>query len=213
MAFVKVEPDSFQMGDGASPDSRPVHRVSITRPFCIGAYEVTREQWAKVFKGSGPSEEERYRPEAGVKFADAEGFVRLVQESDPAGPAVRLPTEAEWEYVARGKATSKRSLPGTGNCGGDDRYDDLTWVGQFPPNYWGVYDMYGNVSEWVSDWYGGYPFEELPDPQGPPRGELRIRRGGSWKSSERFCNSTGRSKVDPANFSEETGFRIVREIR
>lgn len=220
MAFVKIEPRAFKMGDEGTKESRPVHEVTITRPFCIGVYEVTQEQWARVLRSWPPWKKDRYLPAHGIRHDAAQDFIRLINEKVPARP-YRLPTEAEWEYVARGKTQMLYSfledpaeLVHHANCGEvGDGFEGLTWVGQFPPNLWGAYDMYGNVSEWVSDWYGPYSGEPVKDPSGPREGEKRIRRGGSWKSDAKACSSADRSAVKPTSRFKETGFRIVREIR
>ena len=219
MAFVRIEAGTFTMGEEGAKDTEPSHQVTITRPFCIGVYEVTQEQWAQVFKSLPPSGRERYEPVHGVKYDAAEDFVRLLNEKNPAHP-YRLPTEAEWEYVARGKSRMTYSfmddaadLVHYANCGGrGDGFRDLTWVGQFRANPMGAHDMYGNVFEWVSDWYGAYSREASTDPPGPLQGDRRIRRGGSWKSGADACSSAARSVVKPDRKDQETGFRIVREI-
>lgn len=220
MAFVKIDPGTFLMGDEGMKESRPDHQVTITRPFCIGVYEITQEQWAQVFGSLPPREEERYLPVHGIKFDAAQDFIRLLNEREPAHP-YRLPTEAEWEYVARGKTRMLYSfldkptdLIRHANCGEPgDGFDGLAWVGRFPANLWGAHDMYGNVFEWVSDWYGPYSPEPVKDPPGPPEGTKRIRRGGSWESGARACSSAARSDVEPDRRDQQNGFRIVREIR
>jgi formylglycine-generating enzyme required for sulfatase activity len=220
LAFVRIEAGTFMMGEEGAKETEPSHQVTITRPFCIGMYEVTQEQWSRVFQSLPPGSRERYQPVHGVRYDAAEDFVRLLNEKDPAR-SFRLPTEAEWEYVARGKTRMTYSfmddaaaLVRYANCkGDDDRFEDLTWVGQFRANPLGVHDMYGNVFEWVSDWYAPYPDKPVEDPTGPSSGTRRIRRGGSWKSGADACSSAARSVVEPDRRSEETGFRIVREIR
>lgn len=219
MALVKIKPGTFEMGDAGTQESRPVHRVTITRPFCIGVYEVTQEQWARVLGSPRPREEDRYLPAHGIRYDSAQSFVRLLNEKDPARPS-RLPTEAEWEYVARGKTQmiysfldDPAALVRHANCGEiGDGFEGPACVGQFPPNLWGAHDMYGNVSEWVSDRYGVYSGDPVKDPSGPIEGNKRIRRGGSWKSGANACTSANRSAVQPNRRDRENGFRIVREI-
>lgn len=220
MAFVKIAPGTFMMGEAGTKETEPVHQVTITRPFCIGVYEVTQEQWARVLKIPPPSPKERYLPISDVKYEAAQGFIRLLMESDPAH-LYRLPTEAEWEYVARGKTPMRYSfmdrptdLVRYANCRGiADRFEKLAWVGQFPANLLGVHDMYGNVFEWVENWYGEYPGARQIDPRGPAEGTRRVRRGGSWDSGPDACSSAARSVVKGDRKDQENGFRIVREIR
>lgn len=220
MAFALIEPGTFQMGQkGGAKDDEPVHLVRITQPFCIGVYEVTQEQWAIVFGNQPPKLEERHLPVQRIKYAEAQDFLRRLNEKDPARP-YRLPTEAEWEYVARGRMQMAFSfgdaaaLVQHANCGeSGDGFDGVACVGQFSENPWGVHDMLGNVFEWVSDWYGSYPSEPVDDPRGPQTGEKRIRRGGGWDSAARTCSSVARSDVQPDYSDKYTGFRLVREIR
>lgn len=220
MAFVKIDPGTFIMGDEGMKESRPDHQVTITSSFCMGVYEITQEQWARVFRSPQPGEEGRYLPVHGIHYHAAQDFIRLINEKDPAHP-YRLPTEAEWEYVARGKTQMRYSflddsaaLVLHANCGEiGDGFDGPTWVGQFSANQWGAHDMYGNVFEWVSDWNGPYSDEDVENPIGPPKGKKRIRRGGGWKSGANACSSAARSDVEPDRNDQQNGFRIVREIR
>jgi formylglycine-generating enzyme required for sulfatase activity len=219
MAFVRIKRGTFQMGQkGGDRNDEPVHQVTITRPFCIGVYEVTQEQWDYIFENLPPEPAERYLPVQDVKYSAAEEFVRLINQRAPA-PLYRLPTEAEWEYVARaGRSTvysfgdDPAALVSHGNCLSGDGFDSRTWVGQLQANPLGVHDMYGNVFEWVSDWFGDYPSGAVDDPHGP-KGKKRVRRGGSWTSSAKACSSAARSDVKPDRKNEGTGLRIVRDIR
>ena len=130
----------------------------------------------------------------------------------------RLPTEAEWEYAARAGST-------TAYCFGDDprQLGEYAWysenaggrthphpVGQLQPNTWGLYDMHGNVWEWVQDRYGQYTAEPVTDPQGCAAGPDRVIRGGSWYYGARFCRSAFRSHAAPGDRSFTLGFRLLR---
>jgi formylglycine-generating enzyme required for sulfatase activity len=136
----------------------------------------------------------------------------------------RLPTEAEWEYAARAGTTTpfytgkclstKRAnyngiYPLSGCSKGNYRQIPIH-VASFNPNAWGLYDMMGNVSEWVQDWYGTYPSGSVTNPTGPSWGLRRVLRGGSWHSSASVCRSAFRYDRTPGSFGGNVGFRLVR---
>jgi len=180
MKFVHVAAGEFTMGcsagdEACSADERPAHLVKITRPFEIGAYEVTQAQWSGVI-GSNPSANKGDdRPVEMVGKTDVEGFLAKLNARND-GYHYRLPTEAEWEYAAR--AGSKAAIDGPLDAiawyaGNSD--DESHPVGRKKPNPWGLYDMVGNVREWVADQYSATYYASSPaeDPTGPPPG-----RGG-----------------------------------
>ncbi|MCB2193436.1 MAG: formylglycine-generating enzyme family protein [Deltaproteobacteria bacterium] len=238
MEFVLIPPGTFMMG---SPDSEPghqhrelPHRVTISYPFYMQATEVTLGQWQKVMgkrwlaarRPGGSSS-----PVVQVSWFQTQQYIYKLNHQGDA--SYRLPTEAEWEYAAR--AGSKTAYPwGEGiecnramyannslknhQC---QKYylsrglpaDEAAPVKSFPPNAWGLYDMAGNVWEWVSDWLGPYPDKPVKDPQGPVNGEWRVRRGGSWFGSPHYLRCANRNFAHPASKYGTLGFRLVKEIR
>jgi CHAT domain/Sulfatase-modifying factor enzyme 1 len=161
----------------------------ISGPFCLGKYEVSRGEWDAV---TGESSKETDLP-AGVSYSNAQKFIQKFNVKE--GEAVyRLPTEAEWQYAATGPGGSRR-----GNCLHGDDYPGLTPVGSFKTNDWDLYDMVGNVWEWV----------EAPD----ATGEERMRRGGAYDSGEDKCRLTARKPMKTDRNQQNTGFRVLREIR
>ena len=209
---------SFTMGDAAGSSDEKPHRVTLTRPFYVGVYEVTNAQWKKVM-GSVPSNwKDDDRPVEQVSLDDAVEFCRKLSELPAerrAGRVYRLPTEAEWEYACRAGTTTKYSF-------GDDEslLGDYGWfdgnsgkqthpVGLKKPNAWGLYDMHGNVWERCSDWYGDYPDGAMTDPKGPSSGSYRVYRGGSWDSSAGFCRSAFRYGYFPSSHFSGLGFRLA----
>ena len=150
-----------------------------------------------------------------MSWNDVQAFIHKLNAQE-GGERYRLPTEAEWEYAARAGSTTAYSF------GNDPRQlDAYAWynstsgykafpIGQRWPNAWGLYDMYGNIWEWVQDWYGPYPLEAITDPQGPRSGSLRVLRGGSWLSLPETCRSAYRYKDAPASHSARVGFRLLR---
>jgi serine/threonine protein kinase len=212
-----IAPGSFQMGsnDGES-DEKPVHRVTLSEGYHLGATEVTQAQWESVM-GSNPSKfKGRDLPVEQVSWEDAMSFCAKLTASERAagrlasGYEYTLPSEAQWEYACRAGTT--------GAYAGD--LDSMGWyrensgskthsVGTKRANAWGLYDMHGNVWEWCSDWYGSYPSGSVVDPAGARSGTFRVRRGGSWYYYASSCRSAFRSGDVPGNRISNLGFRLV----
>ena len=218
MEFVLIPAGEFLMGSTAGDgDERPVHRVQIAQPFYLGKYAVTQGQWEAVMQNN-PSRftGDPTRPVEQVSWEDVQAFIQRLNSQET---RYRLPTEAEWEYAARAGSTTAYSF-------GDDaaelwRYawysetagDATHPVGQLQPNAWGLYDMHGNVWEWVQDWYGPYTAASAVDPEGPASGSDRVIRGGSWFYDAGDCRSAYRRIADPGDRSDNLGFRLVRTAR
>ena len=213
--FVWVSAGEFLMGStskGAHNDEQPITRVRISQGFFLGKYEVTQGQWQAVM-GSNPSYVKQCGPDCPVgrvSWEDVQEFIRRLNAA-VGEERYRLPTEAEWEYAARAGTSGDRygNLDAiawyTGNSG-----DHTHPVGQKAPNAWGLYDMLGNVREWVGDWYGPYPGGRVTDPTGPSSGSLRVLRGGSWYGSARRCRASNRGFISPGDRSDDLGFRLLR---
>lgn len=222
MQFIKVLPRSFTMG---SPDTETgrhntetLHVVTISNPFFIQRTEVTQLQW-KTIMGQNPSGfDGENRPVENISWRDVQEFIERLNQRDKR-VLYRLPTEAEWEYAARGGRKTPYYF------GGDvEKLGHYAWyrqnasgqthpVAQKGPNPLGLYDMHGNVWEWVQDFYGDYPESSAVDPTGPETGHIRVRRGGGWMSTRFSCRSAARSgnAEDYRVFS--VGFRLVSEIK
>lgn len=221
MALQLIEPESFWMGSGhGDKDERPAHEVTLSNPYCIGFNEVTWRDW-DIIGVSGVSK--RYPGDhlpATVPYQKALEFIDVLNQREP-GARYRLPTEAEWEYAnSPGHAAfysllnAPEELWETGNCNWKSHNDGFAGpapVRSFQPNPRGLYDMIGNVYEWVSDWYAPYDQAPVTDPTGPASGDKRIRRGGSWDSKDQSCRPSARSAVKPSTYFQDTGFRIVRD--
>ena len=221
MEFVWIDPGTYAMGSpesepGHEKDESPEHEVTITRGFYLGKYEVTQAQWESVM-GSSPSfYAGADHPVELVSWNDVQEFVHRWNKAK-GDSLFRLPTEAEWEYACRAGTQTAWSF-------GDDEdsVGDFAWysgnndpkgakaVGTKLPNSWGLYDMHGNVSEWVQDRYGAYASEDQSDPTGPASGNERVHRGGSYSSSPTYLRSGNRSIMPAGNRLQLTGVRILK---
>ena len=234
MKLVLIPAGESTMGseDGDS-DERPPHRVRITRPFFLGQHEVTVGQFRafvadskyrtdaekegddETWRSAFPSQTDEH-PVVCVTWDDAVAFCQWLSRKE--GKAYRLPTEAEWEYACRAGTQTRYSF-------GDDAkgLSEHAWflanslsqahaVGGKKPNAWGLYDMHGNVSEWVADWYAGAYDGPSPrtDPPGAPSGTMRVMRGGSWLGRPPFQCSVSREGLPPTERKNLIGFRIAR---
>jgi formylglycine-generating enzyme required for sulfatase activity len=215
--FVLIPAGTFMMGsEDGEKNEQSVHPVTIRMPFYLGKYEVTQAQWEAVM-GHNPSRftGDPQRPVEKVSWEDVQEFIRLLNVAAKS-PKFRLPTEAEWEYAARAGTTTAYSF-------GDDekQLGEYAWydknsgstthpVGRLKPNAWGLYDMYGNVWEWVQDWYVTYTAASAVDPTGPASGSLRVDRGGSWFHGAGDCRSAARGNGRPGGRAGLLGFRLVR---
>ena len=224
MWFVSIPPGEFEMGcspgDGAcQEDEKPRHRVRITKEFEMCKYEVTQAQWEAVM-GSNPSEfEGTGRPVESVSWNDVQEFLGKLNERGDKY-YYRLPTEAEWEYAARaGNKGSGTQDPDAVGWYRDNSANRTHEVGQKEPNSFGLYDMQGNVWEWVEDWYwygeNFYRYRDhlQTDPKGPSSGNRKVVRGGSWYSSARHMSFSDRGWFDLPTRFDVCGFRCVRERR
>ncbi len=245
--MVLVEEGSFRMGstDGL-PDEQPIHTVRITRSFYMGACEVTFDEYDRFCVDTSRNKAEDggrgrgTQPLLNVDWYDAVAYCNWLSEREGLTPCYsgtgkgtecdflaegfRLPTEAEWEYAARGGRQS-----GGFTYAGSNDPDDVAWyeanandqpqpVGQKQPNELGLYDMSGNLFEWCWDWYGRDYYSSSPesDPPGPPAPKtttpwelVRVRRSGSWREKAESIRTAFRS-YDTASYVGDNGFRLVR---
>ena len=201
-----------EQGSDAESDEKPTHSVTVS-DFYIGKYEVTQAQWRAVM-GSNPSKfTGDNNPVEKVSWDDIQEFIKKLNAQT--GKKFRLPTEAEWEYAARGGNQSKGYKYSGSNSIGDVAWydgnsgDKTRPVGQKRPNELGIYDMSGNVWEWCQDWYGAYSSSSQTNPTGPSSGSSRVLRGGSWYSYARNCRVSFRSSGIPDSRYYSYGFRLA----
>ena len=217
--MVYVEGGTFDMGatseqgGDAYDDEYPVHSVTLSG-YYIGKCEVTQELWEAVMGGNPSEFIGAQKPVESVSWYDCQEFVSRLNSLT--GRTFRLPTEAEWEYAARGGNKSLHyKYSGSGNIGYVAWYYDNSGssthaVGTKTANELGIYDMSGNVEEWCYDWKGGYSAGAQTNPQGPSSGSYRVLRGGSWINDARVCRVSLRGSVgDPDISYINSGLRLV----
>ena len=235
--FVYVQGGTFEMGsnDGDN-DEQPFHTVTLN-DFYIKRYEVTQSEWGMIM-GNNPSHFNGDNlPVEQITWFDAVQFCNKLSELERLtkfyaingtdvtmnwdADGYRLPTEAEWEYAARGGNQSHGYT-----YSGSNKLDDVAWywdnsgsstheVGTKQPNELGIYDMSGNVWEWCNDWYSSSYYSQSPNdnPHGPSSGSIRIRRGGYWANVPSNCRVADRAGDAPNSSHNYLGFRIARSAR
>ncbi len=238
MAFVLVPAASFRMGEaGFRTNEVPVHEVVLTTAFYMGTAPVTQQAY-RLVTGQNPA---HFTPERGgstahpverVSWDDAARFCERLTarpEEQSARRRYRLPTEAEWEYAARGGTvtpfpTGELFTAAHGTFDARHPFPEGTTTGEsatgptptgtFPSNSFGLLDVCGGVWEWCSDWYDEkfYASSPVRDPSGPPTGTRRVLRGGSWKNQAHSCRVAYRNALPPHQKNSATGFRVVLEV-
>jgi formylglycine-generating enzyme required for sulfatase activity/uncharacterized protein YodC (DUF2158 family) len=220
LEMVLVPAGTFVMGSPESEEDRDdderQHEVTLTKPFNMGKYEVTQEQWEAVMGDNPSSTKGAKLPVTDVSWEDCQEFIKKLNAKTDGG--YRLPTEAEWEYSCRAGTTTAFSF-GDEITPQDANYDQSNIgkpvaVGSYRPNAFGLYDMHGNVWEWCEYWYEDYPAGAVTDPKGPATGALRVLRGGSFFIFGSNARSSYRVNdyCSPANRDYSIGFRLARTI-
>ena len=218
LSYAWVPAGTFSMGCSAGDqtcdsDEKPAHRVTLTKGYWMGQTEVTVAAYRKFAGATNRSMPEKpssffqgeQHPVVNVDWNDAVAYCRWA--------GGRLPTEAEWEYAARGGTEGARY----------GVLDEIAWydsnsgggthtVGKMTPNIFGLYDMLGNVWEWCSDWYGAYRNSPATDPKGPSTGDKRLLRGGGGYDLLRLTRASNRNGDQPEGRGDDNGFRCVREV-
>ena len=221
--MVDVAGGCFEMGDfegSGNLDEKPLHHVCV-EPFAIGKYPVSQLEWISIM-GQNPSANPKCGgscPVENMTWTEAQEFIRRLNSRGT--PKYRLPTEAEWEYAARG-GDRKRTWAGTSD---PSQLGSYAWfienaffqthpVGQKKPNEFGLYDMSGNVWEWTADRYSADYYAKSPehDPPGPTSGDRRVVRGGYWGSPSELLRTTRRVSLPPDARGPGFGLRLVRSV-
>jgi len=235
MEFVLIPKGSFIMGSHSINDNSNTekpHKVTISEDFWLARTEVTQQQWQIImgveeFHPEKPSPFRNTNPQypiVSVSYFDIQKFLNILNKLSPES-TFRLPTEAEWEYACRAGTTTPFSTgshisDAQANFNSEFASDYSTsgnYIGHpvpissYPPNSWGLYDMHGNVWEWVADWYAPYSSEPVLDPQGPLVGKHKVIRGGSWYFGANNARSSTRRLHEPELWGFSIGFRIVCE--
>jgi len=211
--MIAVKGGTFQMGsNNGGSNEKPIHSVTLS-DFAIGKTEVTQAIWQAVMGNNPSCFKGDNLPVESISWNDAQRFIEALNSKT--GKTYRLPTEAEWEYAARGGNKSNgyeyagsNTLADVGWCA-DNSGDETHAVAGKQPNELGMYDMSGNVTEWCADWYGAYPDGPQTNPNGPSSGSSRVTRGGGLTYNDRGCSSASRHETAQFYTQCGIGFRVV----
>ena len=220
LTLMPIPAGRFTMGStSGDPAEKPLTRVTLTKPYWLGKYEVTQAQWEAVM-GSNPSgfqgpnlPVEQVSWDEAIAFCEALTHRERAARRLPAGYVYTLPTEAQWEYACRAGST--------GDFAGDP--EEMAWcgensgnithpVGTKQPNEWGLCDMHGNVWEWCWDGYAAYPGGRVIDPAGAEASAYRVYRGGGWYGNATHCRSSLRRWFTPNLRVDLLGFRLALSV-
>jgi formylglycine-generating enzyme required for sulfatase activity len=183
-------------------NEQPAHEVTLTAGFWIGKTEVTQAAYQRVMGRNPSSVDAPDLPVESLRWPQAAGYCKAA--------GMRLPTEAEWEYAARGGTSDARngSLSEIAWWSGNSGHRSHP-VGQKQPNEFGLYDVFGNVAEWTADWYGAFTAESVENPRGPQEGDFRVVRGGSWVGGSANLRASSRFGRGPNASGSYLGFRCA----
>jgi len=222
-----IEPGVFFMGSPVNEperfDDEIQRQVELTQGFWLSDTTCTQELWCAVMRKNPSSFKGSKRPVENISYEDCRNFLEKANNLSN-NIELCLPTEAQWEYACRAGTRTPFWFGETidtdqVNYDGLSPYNEgkicLSWqetmeVKALPPNDWGLYQMHGNVREWCADWYGAYETGAVVDPHGPPAGDSRVLRGGSWFSRGRGCRSAARFARPPGTREDNYGFRLSR---
>ena len=211
--MMPVKAGKFVMGTMNRGNGFPAHEVQLLKDYYIGETEVTQSLW-KTVMGNNPSHYKgAQHPVETVSWNECHTFLKRLGEMTH--HHFRFPTEAEWEYAARGQKSNLEDLySGSSEVWNVAWYSDNNNDGTSPvkrkmKNELGIYDMSGNVNEWCQDFYANYPSRKLIDPKGPNSGSMRVARGGSWYENEVKCRVYVRNKALPSTRSSNLGLRLA----
>jgi len=219
--FRRIPAGTFEMGSSAGEeDEQPVHEVEITEPFYLGSGEVTQAQWETLMDENPSRFQGPFRPVEGVSWNRVQEFIRRLNDKEDTD-LYRLPTEAEWEYAARGGNQTRFYFGETRDSLGIHAWFSANSESrthrteQKKTNPFGLHDVYGNVWEWTRDAYDPlfYRRSARENPANPVDGQApRVIRGGGWFSVSSTLRSANRGWARPGSGSPQLGFRLVREI-
>ena len=218
MKFTLIPAGELMMGSNEYPVENHIHKVKINKPFYLGTYLITQREW-KAVMGDNPSDfKGDDLPVENVSWYDVQEFIKVLNEKEEGADRYRLPSEAEWEYACRAGTTTAYSFGD-----GESRLNNYAWygdsddkthpVGKKEPNPYGLYDIHGNVGEWVQDsWHDNYDGAPIDGSAWQSGNADRVVRGGSWLVGAWYCRSAFRAIGGPHDRNYGVGFRLLEEI-